>query len=84
MTLLEKLEEAVQNNQINSPFKTQNLKEWICKEKIINDETGQKYTETYIEGFLSSSTVDSTSTKTDKSLEKLGSNPESYKFIKKD
>lgn len=81
MTLLEKLRRAVQESEICSPFTTQDLKDWINRRQIINDENGEGYSETYIEGFLSSSTVDSTSTKTDKALEKLGTNPESYRFI---
>lgn len=81
MTLLEKLRIAVQTGQVNSPFTTEALKIWINTNQIRNDATGQEYSETYIEGFLSSSTVNSTATKTDKALEKLGTNPESYRFI---
>ncbi|PHS32575.1 MAG: hypothetical protein COA82_09105 [Alkaliphilus sp.] len=79
-TLLEKLEKAVQNKKINSPFTTRDLKQWIKSFKIIDNATGRAYADTYIEGFLSSSTEGSTSTKTDKKLRKMGTNPESYVF----
>lgn len=84
MTLLRKLRIAVQNNEINSPFTTKDLKEWINTEGIINDKKEKAYSAKYIEGFLSSSTVNSTATKSDKGLEKLGTTPESYRFIEED
>lgn len=81
MPLLEKLRIAVNNNQIYSPFTTQDLKRWINNARIINDKIGAHYSDSYLEGFLSSSTVGSTATKTDKALRKIGTNPESYEFI---
>lgn len=79
-TLLEKLRCAVHHGQIQQIFTTEDFKKWISNYKIINDDTGLDYSTTYIEGFLSSSTVNSTSTKSDKALKKLGTDPESYSF----
>ncbi|MBU3220648.1 hypothetical protein [Clostridium algidicarnis] len=80
LTLLEKLEQAVKNKDINSPFTTEDLKKWIKTCAIINDDTISNYSDKYIEGFLSSSTIGSTATKTDEKLRKLGTKPESYEF----
>jgi len=79
-SLLDKLEQAVINRIIPDPFTTNDLKTWIRNNNIINDQTGRAYEDSYIEGFLSSSTVGSTATKTDKRLRKMGTNPESYTF----
>lgn len=81
MTLLDKLEQAVQNGNITSPFTTQDLKSWIAKYKITNDQNNKSYQVTYIESILSSSVISCSSTKWDKKLGQLGTNPESYKFI---
>lgn len=80
-TLLEKLKQAVNDGHIHQPFTTEDLKRWISTAGIINDHTGSNYSQTYVEGFLSSSTVGSTSTKSDKALKKLGTDPESYEFL---
>lgn len=77
---LEKLEQAVISGQITEPFTMEDFKNWIHSNGIINDDTGAAYSDSYIEGFLSSSTLGSTSTKSDKALRKLGTDPESYKF----
>ena len=81
MSLLDKLEDAVQNGDIPSTFMNQDLKNWITQFNIKNDRNNLDYQVSYIEGFLSSSIVNSSSTKWDKKLEKLETNPESYKFI---
>lgn len=74
------MKKAVYNNDICSHFTTQDLKKWVKRYNIINDKTHKAYSTSYLEEFLSSSTVGSTSTKTDKGLIKLGTSPESYKF----
>ncbi|MBU3202954.1 hypothetical protein [Clostridium algidicarnis] len=80
LTLLQKLKIGVKSGEITSPFTTNDLKHWIRACGIINDETNSDYAKSYIEGFLSSSTLTSTSTKKDKELIKFGSEPESYSF----
>lgn len=80
-TLLEKLYLAVENKSIDSPFTTKDLKNWINKYTIINNSTRTNYSSTYIEGFLSSSTLGSSATKTDKSLIQFETKPKSYSFI---
>ncbi|MEA0564473.1 hypothetical protein [Lysinibacillus irui] len=81
MSLLNKLEKAVQNSNIPSTFTTQDLKTWITQYNIKNDQNNLDYQDSYIESFLSSSTVNGSSTKWDKRLVQLGTNPESYQFI---
>lgn len=80
MSLLKQLENAVNLGQIKEPFTTSDVKEWIKKYNIINNKTGKPYSESYIEGFLSSSVETSSSTKKDKKLEKLNTNPVKYRF----
>ncbi|WP_019413605.1 hypothetical protein [Paenisporosarcina sp. TG20] len=81
MSLLDKLEQAVQKSNIPSIFTTLDLKTWITQYKIKNDQNNLDYQYSYIEGFLSSSTVNGSSTKWDKRLKQLETNPVSYKFI---
>lgn len=80
MSLLKQLENAVKLGQIKEPFTTSDFKEWISEYNIINNKTGNPYSESYIEGFLSSSVVTSSSTKKDKKLEKLDTSPVKYRF----
>lgn len=42
-TLLEKLEMAEHNKEINSPFTTKDLRQWIKNHGILNDKTGLGY-----------------------------------------
>lgn len=81
MSLLSKLEQAVQNGSITSPFTTQDLKNWIAQYNITNDQSNTRYQISYIKSFLSSSVINSSSTKWDKKLVQLGTNSKSYKFI---
>jgi hypothetical protein len=79
-SLLTKLESAVSNNEIPPCFTHQDFKHWIMSKNILNDRTRSPYEESYIEGFLSSSTVSSTSTKKDKALYQFKGNPTKYSF----
>lgn len=80
MSLLDKLQNAVNLGLINHPFTTNDLKSWMNSYNIKNDNTGMNYSNKYKDGFLSSSTIGSTSTKRDKRLTKMGTTPESYIF----
>lgn len=80
MSLLDKLQQAVNKGIVKSPFTTQDLKKWINTSNIINDDSRKPYSDSYIEGFLSSSTIGSTSTKHDKRLSKSNTIPGGYRF----
>lgn len=79
-SLLNKVYDAVTRGEIIQPFTTQDIKNWINQYKILNDQTHCKYSETYIEGFLSSSTVGSSSTKHDKTVTQIPGTPFKYHF----
>lgn len=81
MTLIDKLESAVNNGIVTEPFTTDDIKTWINANNIINDKSGKSYENSYIEGFASSSVVGSSSTKSDKRLKKVSTNPEKYEFV---
>lgn len=82
MSLLNKLYNAVIQNQISSPFTTHTFKNWVQSYNIINSATGARYSDSYLEGFLSSSTMTSSSTKYDKKLiqHKSNNKPDIYHF----
>lgn len=80
MSLLNKLEQAVKQGNISSPFTSQNFKEWITQYNIKNDQDNKDYQKSYIESFLSSSVINGSSTKWDKKLVQQGTNSKSYKF----
>ncbi|MBV4428297.1 hypothetical protein [Clostridium tyrobutyricum] len=82
MTLLQKLKEATEKGQIKDPFSTKDLKSWIKKYNIKKDEDNTEYENSYIESFLSSSTIDSSSTKTDKELYRMPNQLGKYTFNK--
>lgn len=78
--LLQKLKMGVTNNEINSPFSTPDVKNWVEQYHIKNEHNNKEYSITYIEGFLLSSTLESSSTKTDKALIIVQDNPVKYQF----
>lgn len=80
-SLLNKVIDAVNQGILIEPFTTKNLKDWISNSKITNDKNGQDYALSTIEAFLSSSVIDSASTKTDKKLILVSTNPNRYKII---
>jgi hypothetical protein len=81
ISLLDKLEKAINNGVVGTPFTTSDVKRWIDKHNIRNDKTGENYEESYLEGFCSSSVKESSSTKYDKRLVKVkGTNPQEYEF----
>jgi hypothetical protein len=81
ISLLDKLEQAVNNGIVNSPFTTSDVKNWITKYDIKNDDTCKPYKASYIDGFCSSSVKESNSTKYDKRLMKIKvTNPQKYEF----
>ena len=79
-SLLDKLESAVRQGIMSQPFSTKDLKFWIDESGVVNDRSSRPYSQSYINGFLSSSVIQSTSTKRDKRLIKVESNPFSYMF----
>lgn len=79
--MLDKLEQAINEGIVSTPFITADVKKWINKNNIQNDETGKNYKASYIDGFCSSSVKESTSTKYDKGLVKVkDTNPQEYEF----
>jgi len=81
ISLLDKLEQAVNKGIVSTLFTTAAIKKWIDKNNIQNDETGKNYKANYIDGFCSSSVKESTSTKYDKRVVKVkGTNPQKYEF----
>lgn len=81
ISLLDKLEQAVNKGIVSTPFTTADVKKWIDNNNIKNDKTGKYYKASYIDGFCSSSVKESTSTKYDKRLVKVkGTKPQAYEF----
>ena len=80
-TLLQKLQQAVNTGAITSSFSTADLKAWIKNNSITDDhKNGANYTDSYIEGFLSSSLIRTTSTKYDLGLYRNIIRPYKYHF----
>ncbi|GAB6159014.1 hypothetical protein JCM39194_22140 [Desulfotomaculum varum] len=78
--MLEKLYDAVSNGLLSECFTHQDFMKWVKGNNITNN--GKPYSQTYLNGFLSSSSLDSTSTKTDKALYQFKGNPTYYSFKK--
>lgn len=79
MSFLDKLEQAVQQGALPVCFTTEQVKQWIRQYNIINDKSQKPFADSTINSTLSSSVIDSSSTKTDKRLYSF-ENPRRYSF----
>lgn len=71
MPLIKQIHDAVENGDLDQPFTTQDLKQWMKKNKIVKDD-GEEYAESSINAILSNSDTKNVPT-TNKNIKKLKS-----------
>ncbi len=71
MPLIKQIHDAVQNGDLEQPFTTQDLKQWMRANKIVKDD-GEEYAESSINAILSNSDTKNTPT-TNKNFKTLKS-----------
>jgi len=80
MSLLKQIENAVKNGKLNKIFTTQDIKVWIDKNKIKKDD-GSDYSESTIGSQLSTCFENSSSTRSDKGLNRTKNKDGKFEYF---